>query len=226
MENGELILDVGNVLQLQFLPDESHVRHYVKVIGYLHDKSLIVTIPQVNGKLMLVREGQPIAVRLMSGNNVMAFTVSVLKSRTKPYPYLHLSYPTELQAIKVRKAQRVSFATTAIVRECGPATSTGGTPPDARTVKMEDMSTTGALLISDKPLGIAKDLLVVTMTLNIAEAEEELSIVAVIRNIRDRSVENPSALEYLHGVEFQFADRQESIMLHAFVYEQIVHGHS
>ena len=120
MESGGLALEIGSILQLQFLTDESNTRHYVKVIGYLQDRSVLVTTPQVQGKLMMVREGQAIAVRSLSGSNVLAFTTAVISSHVKPYPYLHLVYPKQLQAIAVRKAQRVSCRTTAVVRHCGP----------------------------------------------------------------------------------------------------------
>ena len=224
MATGDLFLDVGDVLQLQFLPDESNTRHYVKVIGFLPEQSLIITTPHVNGKVMLVRESQPIAVRLLAGNNVVAFTVSVLRSCARPYPYLHLSYPSDLQTIMVRKAQRIGYKTTALVRDCGPAAS--GKSTEEIDVDVEDMSTTGALLISDNKLGNVKGLLSVKLKLIIAEDDEQLVLIAIIRNVRQRKKEASDHLEYLHGVEFQFADRQESIMLHAFIYEQIANSHA
>lgn len=224
MESGGLALEIGSILQLQFLTDESNTRHYVKVIGYLQERSVLVTTPQVQGRIMMVREGQAIAVRSLSGSNVVAFTTAVMSSHVKPYPYLHLAYPKEMQAIAVRKAQRVSCRTTATVRPCGPEVQDADEPPESIAVAVEDMSTTGALLISESRLGEVKNLLTVEMKLHVSDLEEELNIVAVIRNIRERKDENGEVFEYLHGVEFQFADRQESIMLHAFICEQIVSG--
>ena len=226
MASEGLSLEVGSVLQLQFLTDDSKARHYVKVIGYLHNKSLLVTTPQVQGKLMLVREGQAIAVRSLSGSDVVAFSVAVISSHVKPYPYLHLTYPTEMQAITVRKAQRIGCRTNAMVRDCGPEASAQENPPEAVAVTVDDMSTTGALLISDMQLSEVSGLLSVEMKLNVAEVEETLTIIAVIRNVRTREDDAGNVLEYLHGVEFQFADRQESIMLHAFICEQIVNGNA
>ena len=226
MASEGLSLEVGSVLQLQFLSDDSGARHYVKVIGYLHNKSLLVTTPQVKGNLMLVREGQAMAVRSLSGSEVVAFSVAVISSHVKPYPYLHLSYPKEMQAITVRKAQRIGCRTTAMVSDCGPEASAMETPPDPIAVAVDDMSTTGALILCDTELSEVKGLLSVEMKLNIAELEELITIVAVIRNIRKREDDNGNVIEYMHGVEFQFADRQESIMLHAFICEQIVNGNA
>jgi len=224
MAADDLFLDVGDVLQLQFLPDDSNTRHYVKVIGFLPEKSLIVTTPNNNGKIMLIREGQPLAVRLLAGNNVMAFTVSVLRSCARPYPYLHLSYPNDLQTIMVRKAQRIGYKTKAMVKDCGPGAA--GKSSQESDVDVEDMSTTGALLISDDKLGDVKGLLSVKLKLTIAQDDEQLVLIAIIRNVRKRNKEGGDQKEYLHGVEFQFADRQESIMLHAFIYEQIANSHA
>lgn len=213
----DLALDVGDVLQLQFLPAESQERHYVKVIGYLQDRSLIVTTPHVNGKYMLVREGQSLAVRLLSGNNIMAFTVNVLRSCARPYPYLHLSYPKQMQAIMVRKAQRVNFKCQAEVH------ATNAPAAQSHLVDVEDISTSGALFVSKEPLGEVKGLLSMNLRISVAKEEENLVLVCIIRNHRQR--DGRDGKENLYGVEFQFADRQESIMLHAFVYEQIVNSH-
>ena len=213
MAKDDLSLDIGDVLQLQFLTSETQERCYVKVIGYLHERSLIVTTPHVNGKYLLLREGQPIAVRLLSGHNIMAFTVNVLRSCSRPYPYLHLSYPKEMQAIMVRKAQRVNFSCDAQVQS-----SDGG--PVYR-LKVEDISTSGALLVAEEKLGEVKDLLVLRMKLQVAGQAEPVQLVSVVRNVRERVVNDEQSV-FLHGIEFRFSDRQESVLLHAFVYEQLV----
>ena len=129
----------------------------------------------------------------------------------------------QIQTIMVRKAQRIGYKTTAMVRECGLAASAKATKES--NVNVEDMSITGALLISDNQLGKVKGLLSVKLKLRIAKDDEQLSLIAVIRNVRQRDKEDTDQQEYLHGVEFQFADRQESIMLHAFIYEQIASSH-
>ncbi|HFE32290.1 MAG TPA: flagellar brake protein, partial [Gammaproteobacteria bacterium] len=114
----ELALDIGDILQLQFLGEDSETRYYVKVIGYLEERSLLVTAPQSNGKLLRVRDGQPLAARMMAGTDLVGFTVSVLRSCAVPYPYLHLCYPKDLQSVTVRKSLRVVLDMSATVRPC------------------------------------------------------------------------------------------------------------
>jgi len=223
MAKEQLPLDVGDVLQLQFMPNEGNVRHYAKVIGHLPEQSLLITTPHVNGKFMLVRESQPVAIRVMSGNQVMAFTANVLRSSVKPYPYLHLSYPKDMQAVTVRKAQRVNLRIPATVSDCIADGASTGQLTEPMDVDVQDMSTTGALLICQQQLGDIKALLSITLRLNVVEADEELALVAVIRNVRSKENSDTGKKDYLHGIEFQFADRQESILLHAYVYEKIIY---
>jgi len=216
----ELELDFGDVLQLQFLPDDKQMRHYVRVIGYWPDHSIMVTTPHINGKIMLVKESQRVAVRSMSGVNIIAFTGSVLRSCARPYPYLHLSYPKELQTLALRKAQRVNFSGLAEVRETKPANNNEAPVYQTR---VEDMSTSGALLISEHNIAAVKSLISIRMNLHVAGAEERFATVAIVRNVKERKNEAGN-LEYLYGVEFKIADRRDEILLHAFVNEQLVSG--
>lgn len=224
MSASGLSLEVGDVLQLQFLGEDGDARYYVKVIGYLQDKSLLVTAPIVGGKLLFVKEGQRLAVRLLSGNSVVGFAASVLRNCARPYPYLHLSYPHDMQAIMVRKAQRVSLKVDGVVRRCLDDSTDADPQSQAVAVKVEDMSTSGALLVSPTFLAEKGDLVSVKMQVDVAGATEDLVLAAIIRNIREQELED-GGTQLLHGVEFKFTDRSESILLHAFVYEYLArHG--
>lgn len=219
--NSKLELGFGDVLQLQFLPDEDHKRHYVRVIGYLPDHSIMVTTPQLHGKVMLVKEEQSVAVRTMSGVNIIAFTGSVLRSCARPYPYLHISYPTDLQTLALRKAKRVPLDASARIREC-----TGHDDKDANEtleVNIVDISTSGALFRSTKPIGHIKSLISVHIDMRVAGGEESFATLAIIRNVRKRK-NDAGENEFLYGVEFKIADRQDEILLHAFTNERIVNG--
>ena len=106
MSEKKLKFSVGDVLQLQCTRDQEEDRYYVKVIGFLEHKSLMVTTPRYEGAPMLFREGHQFVVRLLSGNSVYGFETSVLRTSLHPYPYLHLAYPAELAHLIVRKAHR------------------------------------------------------------------------------------------------------------------------
>lgn len=218
----ELELDFGDVLQLQFLPEDKQSRHYVRVIGYWPNHSIMVTTPHINGKIMLVREAQRVAVRTMSGINIIAFTSSILRSCARPFPYLHIAYPADLQTLALRKAQRINFSGVAEVRENLPSAEKDAAP-QAHQAKIEDMSTSGALLTCEHRLGQIKGFVTVRMNLQVAGSEERFTTVAVIRNAKERK-NSEGNVEYVYGVEFKIADRREVILLHAFINERLVQG--
>lgn len=225
MSNSELPLNVGDTLQLQLL-GVSETRYFVKVIGYLAERSLLVTTPLVNGKLLMVRDGQAVAARMMAGNDLVGFAVSVVRSCNVPYPYLHLSYPHSLQSVTVRKALRVKLDLEAEARVCLIGASEVAPGSEAQSVIIRDMSTTGALLVADQPLAEVGNCVAVSVHISVAEAEEKLNFIAVVRNIKvEQARQKGESSHFLHGVELQFSERRESVLLHAFVYEQIAIGH-
>src|SRR5262245_51544981 len=88
-----LDLQVGETLQIQFMDDETRGTFYVKVIGMLPERSVLVTAPDKGGQPMAVREGRAVLARSYSGEEARGFTCTVLRAQAQPYPYLHLSYP-------------------------------------------------------------------------------------------------------------------------------------
>lgn len=219
-DNQDLQLDVGDVLQLQFATDENQRKYPTRVIGYLQGKSLLVTTPRIDGKVMLVREGQPLVVRMLSGNSVYAFNTQVLATSLKPFAYLHLTYPQEIEKIVVRKALRVVAALEANVT-CTSAEDPKASQQTRGTIR--DISTTGALVTADHSLGAPGDLLTLTLRIPVAGVQKFLKLSAVIRS--GRELPQDAAAVWQHGVEFQLLEEMDNILLHGFVYEQLIkHG--
>jgi hypothetical protein len=218
MDYSDLKMQVGELLQLQPRDGEDSRRMQVRLIGYLRGASLLVTTPKVGDKVMIVREGQPYIVRMMIGNRIVGFTTTVLRSCARPFPYLHLSYPEEVEQITVRKAQRVRVRLFASLKNTNPAFAVD----KPRTGTIVDMSTAGALMVAAQPLGEVGDEVTVGCALKIGGAEKLLSLPATIRNVhRERSAEHGEG-SYYHGLEFGTQDQQDTFILHGFVYEQIV----
>lgn len=209
----EMQLNVGEMLQLVFAADGHQRKHATKVIGYLPGKSLLVTTPRIEGNLMLVREGQPVVVRILSGNSVYAFNTQVLATCLKPFAYLHLTYPAEIESIVVRKSLRVSAELETSVTRV-----TVDEPNDSLTAQGEiiDISTSGAMLLADTVLGQVGDLLIMTLRIPVAGTQKYLKISSMIRSVRVNSDGR-----HLHGVEFQLLEEMDNILLHGFVYEQL-----
>jgi len=214
----ELTLNAGDTLQLQFYPlngSNQSERYYVRVIGYLAGKSIITTAPVLDGKLLSLHIGEEFAVRLVSGNSVQAFLSGLLKKTTAPYPYIHLSYPSELESKIIRKAQRINTSVIASVQN---------QQPDKEHIKtksavINNISSAGALIVTTEELGEINDMITISVKLNVAGDDKYLDISAIIRRCLEKTDSDDDKNSY--GVEFQLADEKEKLLLHAYVYEQM-----
>ena len=219
MEYSDLKLQVGETIQLQPHDGEGSRRLHSKIIGYLPGSSMLVTTPRVKDKVMIIREGQPFVVRMMLGNRIVGFTSTVLRSCARPYPYLHLSFPDEMEQIIVRQAQRVNVKLFASLKNDNPDFLFE--KPHSATII--DISILGAMLVASEQLGEVDDKVVLTSVLKFAGAEKMLSIPAILRNVHADQAQDAS---YYHGLEFDIKDQQTVTTLHGFVYENIVKSQS
>ena len=221
MDSSSLQLHVGDHIQLQFVGDEHERRHTCQVIGYLPQESLITTIPIIKGKIMLVREGQMLIVRLLSGNHVFAFTTKILSQNLKPYPYMHLGYPEELESIVVRKSLRTQSE---LIVSVFKAESDWSDLGQALPGVFENISTSGALLKTQKQIGNVDDQIYLSTRISVAGIKEHVHTSAIIRNHHvDATSENQSVYHY-YGVEFSEVKKESIIALHGYVYEQLLNS--
>lgn len=222
MDYSDLKMQVGEILQLQARDGEDSRRMQVKLIGYLPGASLLVTTPKVADKVMIIREGQPYVVRMMIGNRIVGFTTTVLRSCARPFPYLHLAYPGEVEQITVRKAQRVRVKLFASLKNPNPDFKFE--KPGTGTIV--DLSTAGALMVANQALGEVGDAVTVSCALKIGGAEKLLTVPAFIRNVHVGPSEEHGDGSYYHGLEIALKEQQDTFVLHGFVYEQIVKAQS
>jgi len=222
MDHAELKIQVGESLQLQTRDGEDSRRMHVKLIGYLPGASLLVTTPRVADKVMIIREGQPFVARMMVGNRIVGFTTTVLRSCSRPFHYLHLSYPEEMQQITVRKAQRVRVKLFASLQNANPDFQFDKPHP----ATIVDISTSGALMVSSEQLGEIGDRVTVNCAFKIGNAEKLLSLPALLRNVHVEQSEESGEDSFYHGLEFELKEQQDTFALHGFVYEQIVKAQS
>lgn len=222
MEHSELKVQVGESLQLQTRDGEDSRRMHVKLVGYLPGTSLLVTTPRVADKVMIIREGQPFVVRMMLGNRIVGFAATVLRSCSRPFPYLHLSYPEEMQQITVRKAQRVRVKLFASLKNANPDFQFDKPRP----ATIVDISTSGVLMVSSEQLGELGDQVSVTCAVKIGGVEKLLSLSAMVRNVHIERSEEHGEHSYYHGLELNLKEPQDIFALHGYVYEQIVKAQS
>ena len=211
----EIKLAIGDTLQLQTQVEQSESRYYVKLIGYLKGKSVLVTAPQLEGNLCYVKEGQAFVVRFFSGKNAYAFTSNVTKASNVPFPHLHLSYPSQVRGLVVRSGDRVN---TRII-------CTVALPEESKTVAvpglLTNISVGGALLSAKRRLGKKNSLLVIRFRVFIGEIEFFMTVDAAVC-----SVSQDESGEFLHGLRFAGLPNDVAIALTAYVYQKLAESAS
>lgn len=215
----ELNLAVGESLQMQFMDDETRGQFYVKVVGFLPERSIVVTAPEKGGQALLVREGRAVLARSYSGEEARGFTCTVLRSCSQPYPYLHLSYPTKVEPMVERASSRVRSALAVRVRlEDGDG---------AREVPavIRDVSNSGAQVLAATGVGRAGDRVVILARLPLETiGDQALELPATIRNVQEETQVKGSLWHYRCGVEFLALDAQSTLVLRAYLYERFADG--
>lgn len=218
MANDSLNLHIGDPLVLVDNSGPAAVRHGVRVIGYMEEKSLMVTTPRVRGAPLLVKEGQVFGVRLRESNRVVGFTTHVIKSHQSPFPYLHLHPPAEMESIVVRGEPRINMQMlVSVARLEGEQLAS-----EARPVMLSDLSTTGCRLLSSAPIADPETRVRIAARLKVAEVSRDLVLKGTIRSISHvRAEEGMGGDSYQHGVAFSDRDDDALIVLEAVLYEHM-----
>jgi hypothetical protein len=208
----DLNLRPGETLQLQFMDDPAQGPFFVKVIGYVADRSLLVSTPEKAGAAL---EGRAAIVRMFAGDQAQGFSCMVLRACTQPYAYLHLSYPRKMDPARIRKSSRVRTALAVGVR---PAGTEGGAEVPA---VIRDISVTGAQLLAAAPVGNAGARVVVRARLPIETlGDQAVDLPALIRNVQEDALVKGSLWRYRCGIEFAPLDAQSTLVLRAYLYER------
>ncbi|HUR40204.1 MAG TPA: flagellar brake protein [Verrucomicrobiae bacterium] len=209
----DLDLQVGESLQVQFLDDDTRGQFYVKVIGFLPERSLLVTTPEREGRPLHVSEGRAVLARSYSGAEARGFTCTVLRSSLQPYAYLHLSYPQKLENMAERQANRVRSALAVSVRGTADAAEVPAV--------IRDVSNTGAQLLAGTSVGKAGDRIVIRARFPLdVVGDQGADLPALIRNVQDEQQVKGSLWRYKCGVEFEPLDTQATLVLRAYLYER------
>lgn len=211
----ELKHSIGDTLQLQFFPGSVEDRYYVKLIGFLENKSILVTTPRLEGSTLKIPPEQQFIVRMISGNSAQGFTATTLYSTTRPYPHLHLTYPENLESITVRKAERVNCKLIVTVQNQEAEYSLG----DGKSASMQDISTAGAQIFTPDSIGDKGNTITINCKVNVAGIEQYLTISGIIRRVVEPENESD---QYEYGIEFILLEDKDRLLLHGFVYEQMM----
>ncbi|MDO9226944.1 MAG: flagellar brake protein [Pseudomonadota bacterium] len=204
----------GDALQLQPMLEGQVERFTVHVIGVMKPKSVLVTMPVVEGKLVFVRDGQTYLVRAFSGLNVCAFKAKVLKSQLQPFPYLHLSYPDSVQAMRIRRAMRAPASIIVAVQQSEEGKQIGAG-------KMVDISVGGAKMFSPMQLGQKGDNLWLSFKVKLGDMEEYVKTPVVIRSIGEEDDEQGKRMKAF-GIQFGDLVQSQRLIIMNLVYQHLL----
>jgi c-di-GMP-binding flagellar brake protein YcgR len=219
MSQQTLRILVGNKLQLQKVDVESGERYSSTVIGFVPGKSLLITTPLVNNKSIMVKEGQQFAVRMVQGSYIQGFVAKVLHNALSPYPYVHLSFPKEVERIEIRDADRVETDVPVLVK----SSKLPDEPGNWKQASIKDISATGSKLESMSKVGEEGDIVTLKFKLNICAQEEEMELKTRILHLEEP--DNVGADEwgiYTYGIKFEEHGRLERVLIQNYVLEQLM----
>ena len=187
-------LKIGDSIQLQFQTGTEKSRCLATLIGYVAEQSVIVSMPVINGRPMLIREGQSLNARFFSGKNAYAFSAVVRKTASAPYPYLHLAYPPEVRGLVVRSSPRAQAHI-----NCHASTKDGS----SYKCIARDISTGGALIASREQMGEVGEKLLLRIPVKIDENEHMLDLNCQIRSVNTSYASVDEISVNLFGLAFQ-----------------------
>ncbi len=203
-----------DTLQMQPLLEGQTERYTVRVIGIMKPKSVLVTAPMVDGKLIFVRDGQTYMIRAFSGLNVCAFKARVLKSQLQPFPYLHLSYPENVQAMRIRKAMRAPAGIIVAVHDGEDGRQVGAG-------KMVDISVGGSKLLSPAVLGKKEQTLWLSFKVKLGDMEEYVKTPAIIRSLGEEEDEQGKPMKSF-GMQFGDLTQAQRLIIMNLVYQHLL----
>ena len=204
---------IGDPLHMQSSAEAP--RLLVKLIGYAKNRGLIVTVPGTDGEFVMLKDGQSFVLRFFSGQNAYAFTATVAKQTSVPFPHVYLSYPREVRGLEIRKGSRIDVELIAAITAEGDEGTRSGSG------KIINISTGGGAMRAKAPLGSKGETISVKFKITVSEIQTFIVFDSIIRTVA-KDLADPN-MPYLHGLQFLDPDPNMAMALAAFVYQKIVH---
>jgi c-di-GMP-binding flagellar brake protein YcgR len=211
----ELNLKTGQPMQLQHMRI-AHARLHAMLIGYLAQKSVLVTTPPMNraNDGFEIVEGDQFVCRAFAGRHAFAFQTLVLRTVNLPYPHLHLHYPEKIEAVVIRKANRVPMKRAVSLIKSG----ADGEASEAATLL--DLSLTGAGLATNAEIAAASE----TLDLIVPDGEQQpgTRLKAVIRKVRSAESGADATPQFHYGLEFIDLTPEQTRALQELIQQQLL----
>jgi hypothetical protein len=180
----------------------------VKLIGWVNDLSVLVTMPDTRPWAGPPIEGDSISVRAFSGRHAYGFSTVVGKRSVRPFEYLHLEFPRRISMRQIRNAERIATSINARVMDADEPVPT----------LVTNLSATGAEVRVWQPGREVGDKVSLELVLDIHKVRTRIVVSGHIRNRH----EIPETGEPAYGVEFDDINAQTAVFLNSYVYQNLV----
>jgi len=201
-------LPVGGQLHLDLPSLLDKKRYTVTLVGWLTDRSVLVTAPRSANVHRLVTQGDEVVLRAFCGMHAYAFHSTVIVTPTLPFHYLHLSYPTHVDSVTIRSAMRCRLRLPATL-------NTAGTRSDCL---IRNIGGNGALLESQQVLKKGNPLSLLT-AFELHGVPVRLEIVADVRSVKLATLMPSAPAQY--GIEFRDLKPNDRLILGSLVNHHI-----
>ena len=222
IEFEDMNLQVGVRLQIMSNHAASPAVHYATLIGYVADAYLLLNIPHESDAL---KEGETVVIRVFSGVSVFTFSSKIESVTHKPRAFIVLAFPSAIQKVGLRKAVRVKANLPVKVKN-------SHDPSTFKMATLSDISLSGALVSTARPLGAAGDLIEIEFELRdkSSDSDATISTTASIRNMQQSAGSTADGATfqtvYSHGINFHDIKAADQAILQNFVYETLLIHHA
>ncbi len=199
------------------MPGRSTRTYYsARLIGYVKRMSVLVTTPLEDGIPIVLKDGERIEVRMVTGSNICVFSTVLQRICISPTHYMHLEYPSSVRIQKLRKSPWASVNISATV------TNAQGVKEIAHVV---NLSPDGAQIHVPTDVGQKGDSLKLKFHAVVDDLKATLELDALIQHVRPpRSPRDVEAEILEYGLAFHDIPATDALWLKALVYRHIAEG--
>ena len=204
-------------LQIRLLGRDAQVHYPAHLIGYVKNRSILVTTPETAGQPVDLQEDEMVEVRMLTGGNIYVFQTTIQRLCVSPVHYLHLEYPARvrIQALRRSPWARVDLAAS--------VANSQGREEFAYVV---NLSADGAQLHVPVAMGVPGDVLRLTFHADIDDMKTTLALGAAIRHVRPvRLITEEGRTAWEHGIAFGEVPAETALWLRCLVYQRIAEGY-
>src|SRR3989304_2697843 len=207
----------GEPVQLRLLNRNQQNYYSARLVGYIKNLSILVTTPMVVGTPLIMADGEPVEVRMVTGSSIYVFKTAIQRLCTTPAHYMHLNPPAEVRVQKLRKSPWAKGKLGVTV------TDTLGTH---EYVSLVNLSPDGAHLRSPRPLGAPGTVLRVSFLATMDELGTTLNLNATIKHVHAPKAGLEAETDMLeYGFAFRNVTATDSLWLKVLVYRHIAEGY-